>query len=70
MPGPPPPPPPGGPPPPPTFSMPPPASNDRSALLKSIQKGAKLKKTVTVDKSGPMIPGMLYNFFLYLVSVF
>lgn len=29
----------------------------RSALLQSIQKGAKLKKTVTVDKSGPAISG-------------
>jgi WAS/WASL-interacting protein len=29
----------------------------RAALLSSIQKGAKLKKTVTVDKSGPMIAG-------------
>lgn len=60
MPGPPPPPPPGGPPPPPAFNMPPPVSggpNERSALLKSIQKGTKLKKTVTVDKSAPIIPG-------------
>ncbi|KAK9730734.1 WH2 motif [Popillia japonica] len=40
--------------------MPPPVSggpNERSALLKSIQKGTKLKKTVTVDKSAPIIPG-------------
>lgn len=29
----------------------------RSALLQSIQKGAKLKKTVTNDKSGPLISG-------------
>lgn len=29
----------------------------RSALLQSIQKGAKLKKTVTVDKSAPVISG-------------
>lgn len=29
----------------------------RSALLQSIQMGAKLKKTVTVDKSGPLLSG-------------
>ncbi|XP_055705151.1 WAS/WASL-interacting protein family member 1 isoform X9 [Phlebotomus papatasi] len=29
----------------------------RSALLQSIQKGTKLKKTVTVDKSGPALAG-------------
>lgn len=29
----------------------------RGALLQSIQKGAKLKKTVTVDKSAPAIAG-------------
>jgi WAS/WASL-interacting protein len=31
--------------------------DNRNALLSQIQKGAKLKKTVTVDKSGPLIPG-------------
>lgn len=31
--------------------------DQRSALLQSIQKGTKLKKTVTVDKSGPAISG-------------
>lgn len=33
----------------------------RSALLQSIQKGAKLKKTVTVDKSGPILSGKVSN---------
>ncbi|XP_030746928.1 WAS/WASL-interacting protein family member 2-like isoform X2 [Sitophilus oryzae] len=57
MPGPPPPPPmaPAAPPPP-AFSMPK-GSDDRGALLNSIRKGTKLKKTVTVDKSAPMISG-------------
>lgn len=32
-------------------------ANDRDALLKSIKKGAKLKKTVTNDRSAPMIAG-------------
>lgn len=66
MPGPPPPPP--GPPPPP-MSMPPMAKftpakstssgsgDNRNALLSQIQMGAKLKKTVTVDKSGPAVAG-------------
>lgn len=31
--------------------------DSRNALLMSIQKGAKLKKTVTNDKSGPAIAG-------------
>lgn len=67
MPPPPPPgPPPQGPPPP----MPPPPSafnsskskassggDNRGALLQSIRQGAKLKKTVTVDKSTPLIAG-------------
>lgn len=58
MPGPPPPPPPMAPaaPPPPVFKAPK-VSNDRGALLKSIQKGTKLKKTVTNDKSAPLIAG-------------
>lgn len=57
MPGPPPPPPPGGPPPPmmPAFAPPKGGPDGRSALLNSIQKGAKLKKTVTNDKSAPLI---------------
>lgn len=35
--------------------------DNRSALLQSIQKGAKLKKTVTVDKSGPILSGSVAN---------
>lgn len=60
MPGPPPPPPAA--PPPPLFTVPKGGGgdpDDRSALLKSIRQGAKLKKTVTVDKSAPMIPGII-----------
>lgn len=33
----------------------------RSALLQSIQKGAKLKKTTTVDKSGPIGAGRIQD---------
>lgn len=36
-------------------------ADTRSALLQSIQKGAKLKKTVTVDKSGPILAGKVNN---------
>ncbi|XP_071050430.1 WAS/WASL-interacting protein family member 2 isoform X2 [Onthophagus taurus] len=66
MPGPPPPPPPiGGPPPPPAFTpqaAPSKGGGDqRDALLSAIRKGKNLKKTVTVDKSGPCIPGKLSN---------
>ncbi|KAL1491865.1 hypothetical protein ABEB36_012396 [Hypothenemus hampei] len=58
----PPPPPPPGPPPAPTFSVSKAAlPDDRGALLKSIRQGTKLKKTVTVDKSGPMLPGKANN---------
>jgi WAS/WASL-interacting protein len=32
-------------------------SGNRNALLSSIQGGAKLKKTVTVDKSKPVVGG-------------
>lgn len=56
-----PPPPPPGPPPPPMFggggSAKKGSGDTRNALLQSIQQGAKLKKTVTVDKSGPLIGG-------------
>ncbi|XP_060527986.1 uncharacterized protein LOC132703010 isoform X2 [Cylas formicarius] len=49
-------------PPPPTFV---PAKgggvDDRSALLKSIRQGTKLKKTHTVDKSAPLISGKVSN---------
>ncbi|XP_059608818.1 WAS/WASL-interacting protein family member 1 isoform X2 [Phlebotomus argentipes] len=59
-------------PPPPAPPAPPPApiaklggssggGDARSALLQSIQKGTKLKKTVTVDKSGPAIAGKLVS---------
>lgn len=37
------------------------SGDPRSALLLSIQKGAKLKKTTTVDKSGPLIAGKIAN---------
>lgn len=65
---PPPPPPPPGPPPPPTFSqantVPPQLSKkegkSRGALLDQIHKGARLKKAVTVDKSGPLLESELH----------
>ncbi|KAM9982884.1 hypothetical protein ACTFIZ_007414 [Dictyostelium cf. discoideum] len=61
--GPPPPPPPpaskssGPPPPPPPISSPPPADGSRRGLLSSIESfsSSKLKKTKTVDKSGPLL---------------
>lgn len=60
---PPPPPPPGAPPPPPPMpgpspsGVPPPSAggSDRSALLGSIRKGAKLKKIITNDRSSPKV---------------
>lgn len=57
MPGPPPPPPPPGgpPPPPPPVSAPPPVTKERGALLGAIQKGKKLKKAQTNDRSGPSL---------------
>lgn len=56
---PPPPPPPGPPPPPmmPALSAAAPSGQERNMLLQSIRQGTKLKKTVTVDKSGPLIAG-------------
>nr|XP_023029639.1 formin-like protein 6 [Leptinotarsa decemlineata] len=57
MPAPPPPPPmaPGAPPIP-NFKLSKSSANERNALLNSIKKGTKLKKTVTNDKSAPFIP--------------
>lgn len=63
------PPPPPGPPPPPTFGGSKGSSkgsskggaDDRNALLSSIRQGTKLKKTVTVDKSGPFVSGKVSN---------
>lgn len=49
---------PGPPPPPPVAppaAAPPPASKSRNALLDSIEKGKKLKKTVVNDRSAPMV---------------
>ena len=63
---PPPPPPPGPPPPPVSKSHSSPAvkksgkPQDRGALLSSIHKGAKLKKTVTNDRSSPQVGGKLF----------
>ncbi|EPZ31940.1 hypothetical protein O9G_001950 [Rozella allomycis CSF55] len=39
----------------PISSNPPPATKSRNDLLKSIEKGSKLKKTVTNDRSSPLI---------------
>lgn len=66
MPPPPPPPPPGGPPPPPMPSLQKAskgAAPDRSALLTQIRGGAQLKKTVTNDRSAPIVG--LYNSSLF-----
>ena len=68
---PPPPPPPPGAPPPPTFkqantvapSLNKKEAKTRGALLGDIHKGMKLKKTVTVDKSGPSIESRLIYIF-------
>eukprot|EP01133_Synstelium_polycarpum_P013676 gene13676-16105_t len=50
-----PPPPPPGAPPPPAVSAPPPKTSERNALLSSINKGTKLKKTKTNDRSAPIV---------------
>ncbi|KAI6188253.1 WH2 domain-containing protein [Aphelenchoides besseyi] len=53
-------PPPPPPPPPPVSNLatkPPPKTDDRSKLLADIQHGMKLKKTVTNDRSAPMVGG-------------
>uniref|UniRef100_A0AC35EXK2 WH2 domain-containing protein n=1 Tax=Panagrolaimus sp. PS1159 TaxID=55785 RepID=A0AC35EXK2_9BILA len=52
-----PPPPPPAPPPPPGLLNVPKATNERSKLLTDIQKGARLKKTVTNDRSAPLVAG-------------
>jgi hypothetical protein len=52
--------PPPPPPPAPAVDMDPPVSN--SALLKSIQKGTKLKKVETNDRSAPTIEGIHFVF--------
>lgn len=64
----PPPPPPPGPPPPPSFGAKGPAKmgksgggEDRNQLLNSIRQGAALKKTVTNDRSAPIIEGKSNN---------
>ena len=64
---PPPPPPPGpGPPPPPVLSAPKKSGgSDLGALLSDIHKGARLKKTVTNDRSAPAVVGKsILNVFL------
>lgn len=64
-------PPPPGPPPPPLMPssqvMPAASGHQRDMLLQSIRKGTKLKKTVTVDKSGPFVSGTNYQIFKFLV---
>lgn len=58
-----PPPPPPGPPPPPTFvpaNQLASAPEGRNLLLQSIRQGTTLKKTVTNDKSAPVIPGIVF----------
>uniref|UniRef100_A0A914YPM4 WH2 domain-containing protein n=1 Tax=Panagrolaimus superbus TaxID=310955 RepID=A0A914YPM4_9BILA len=52
-----PPPPPPAPPPPPGLLNIPKSTNERSKLMNDIHKGARLKKTVTNDRSAPIVPG-------------
>ena len=71
-------------PPPPPVPPPPPISTAQSGapsgqqinmLMHSIRQGTKLKKAVTIDKSGPFIAGkiitivsVLHNFFYYYLK--
>lgn len=65
------PPPPGPPPPGPSKSAPPPSGAGRGALLNSIQKGARLKKTVTNDRSAPVVGnGKYISFVQHLIVYF
>lgn len=62
----PPPPPPPGPPPPPAFTPAPAAAasaEGRGLLLQSIRQGTNLRKTVTNDKSAPLVSGVLRQYF-------
>ena len=72
-----PPPPPPGPPPPPAPGPPPPpafgggkkggGAPDRGALLNQIHGGAKLKKTVTNDRSAPVVGGKFSILYTYSI---
>lgn len=44
-------------PPPPLLKVSKSSANERDALLKSIRKGSKLKKTTTNDRSAPLLSG-------------
>ncbi len=43
---------------------------DRSGLLSQIASGAKLKKTVTNDRSAPIVAGRVFSFLRGIVSLF
>lgn len=64
---PPPPPPPPAPPPPVVNNAKPPVSNN--ALLSSIQKGTKLRKTTTNDRSSPLGMFPFYSYMQYLLYI-